>query len=189
MHIKHKVNEVFGQELRLNVNFIIPDREGNILLFHRFCKKSLAESGQDDPWHPSVEKWYDIPGGRVDDPEIHIRAIKRELEEELNINTNDVIHLTTMPNPAPKACEKSTRDIYVVMSYQGEPVNKAGYDEGHLGIVKVKPWEVIDKVGSRIDYATSNFLTFYAEGFFQNMRLQNQPEIAQNIAHRHPELS
>ncbi len=183
MSLKNSANRSFGPELRLNVNFIIPDKDGNVLLFHRFCKKSLEASGQDDPWHDSVEKWYDIPGGRVDHPEIHIHAVKREPDEELNIKVKDVIHLSTMQNPVPKASEGSTRDIYVVVDYEGEPFNKAGHDEGHLSMERVKPSDVPTKVGSRIDEEAAAFLIHHAEALFQNMINRRQCEVSHNPAY------
>ncbi len=153
-----------------NTNLIIPDEDGKILVVERFCKKSLAASGQDDPSHPSVEKWFDLPGGKVDEGDSHIATLKNEAEQELNINVEEVIHWSTMNNPSPNAALGSLRDIYIAVSYSGIAVNKAGYEEGHLNIHRLDPSEVPGKVGAKIDFETARLLSLSSAHFFKSLR-------------------
>ena len=171
-----------------NTNLIIPDEDGKIIVFERFCKKSLLASGQDDPFHPSVEKWFDLPGGKVDEPDTHLETIKHEAKDELGIGINDAIHFSTMPNPSPKAAPGSLRDIYLVVSYSGEPVNRAGLAEGHLRMHRLEPSEVPHKVGSKIDFNTASLLANTSSQRFRDMCRQHDAS-SNSIGVEAPQIS
>jgi 8-oxo-dGTP diphosphatase len=91
-------------------------RAGRVLLCHR--------SG-DRGWYPDV---WDFPGGHVEDGEPPIKALARELEEELGIRIQSPgPELTRVVKP------EFVLRIWLVERWAGDPVNASPAEHDDLG--------------------------------------------------------
>ncbi len=95
--------------------------EGRVLLVHRRSDKRAR---------PDV---WDLPGGVIEAGESELRALTRELQEELGvvISTGSASHLDRVT--AGPADEPALLSAWLVREWQGTPANVAAEEHDHIG--------------------------------------------------------
>lgn len=116
---------------RIEVAVGVLHRQGNVLVAQRLVQDRY------------FEKW-EFPGGKLEQGEEPVDALRRELKEELNINIAQVAPLIRLDHDYP---DRQVRlHVYEVLEFSGEPV---GY-EGQA-IQWVKPFEC-----AQLDFLQAN---------------------------------
>lgn len=68
--------------------------------------------------------WWEFPGGKIEDGEIPLEALQRELDEELGVHATEAYPWLVRTFDYPEKTVKL--NFFIVKSWQGEPVGREG---------------------------------------------------------------
>jgi len=113
--------------------------------------------------HGVQEVMWEIPGGVIDDGEVPVEAVKRELLEETGYTAQEFIHMGTLyPNPAIQ-----TNSMYYFLALGVEKVSEQELDDGEDIEVHLVPFDELIEMTRRGEFphALQVAALFYAMNY------------------------
>jgi 8-oxo-dGTP pyrophosphatase MutT (NUDIX family) len=131
------------------VSLLIYDEGDKVLLLERFNVKQGI----------SGDRWFDLPGGKMEPGETVGVAAMREAEEELGIDITAMETICESYAPPCKMYPNGLVKYFInVLSYEGTPHNKLGIDEGHISLKAYDLDDAAAKLNGRLCGYSESYL-------------------------------